>query len=81
MKTPLEFAMAYYEATDKIGLIEARDAEWRALVEQAREALYEAMRIAHSYTDGIASKEAASVAHGIGARIEAFIAKAEGKTP
>lgn len=35
--------------------------------------LEEAARIAHSYVDGIASQTAASVAHGIGDKIEASV--------
>jgi hypothetical protein len=36
------------------------------------EVLREAAGVAHSYTDGIATREAASVAHGIGSKLEAM---------
>lgn len=60
--------------------VETLAADFNTRVDAARvEGLREATVIAHSYTDGIASREAASVAHGIGEKIEALIAKAEGK--
>lgn len=77
MKTAREFAKQF-QRPDIIGQrciggadIEARDREVRAAV------LREAEKIARSYTDGIASKVAVSVAQGIGDRLAEMADRAE----